>query len=55
MEYKNISSNFTLQTQIKHKNTKIQTFLHEIFLFSKDITLGFLDVLERKITRFSQN
>ena len=27
MEYKNISSKFTLQKQIKDKNTKIQTSL----------------------------
>ena len=30
MEYKNISSKFTLQTQKKYKNTKIKTCLHEI-------------------------
>ena len=28
MEYKYISSKFTLQTQTKYKNTKIQTCLH---------------------------
>ena len=30
MEYKNISSKFTLQTQKKYKNTKMKTCLHEI-------------------------
>ena len=34
MEYKNITLKFTLQTQTKYKNTKTQTCLHEIFLFS---------------------
>ena len=27
MEYKNISSKYTLQPQTKHKNTKIETYL----------------------------
>ena len=27
MEYKNVSSKFTLQTQAKYKNTEIQTCL----------------------------
>ena len=31
MEYKNISSKFTLQTQTKYKNTKIQTALDIFF------------------------
>ena len=30
MEYKNISSKFTLQTQRKYKNTKIRTCLQEL-------------------------
>ena len=34
MEYKYISSKFTLQTQTKYKNTKIQTCLHGLFLYS---------------------
>ena len=40
MEYKNISSKFTLQTHTKYKNTKIQTCLHEIFLLSQKIYTG---------------
>ena len=34
MEYKNISSKFTLQTHAKYKNTKIQTSLHDKFLLN---------------------